>query len=56
MFKNAQDFCQRVWDDSFEVVSENNEKNNCFTFSFKEGDANPNDKVATFYEKKQKTN
>jgi folate receptor len=43
MFASAADFCQRIFDDSFRVTSDSTK---CFSFTFANGQANPNEQVA----------
>ena len=47
MFKSAENFCSKVWDDSFKVVPDNQK---CFTFEFDAAKENPNKAVAEYYE------
>jgi folate receptor len=47
-FKNAKNFCEKVWDESFKVVDETKQK--CLTFEFNEKKENPNKAAAEFYE------
>ena len=47
-FQTAQNFCQKIWDDSFEIV---NDDKKCFTFEFEQNKPNPNKEVAEYYEK-----
>lgn len=47
MFKSAEDFCSRIFDESFKVAPDDK---NCFTFSFDKDKPNPNKLVAEYYE------
>ncbi len=47
-FKTAQNFCSKIWDESFEVQAENSSM--CISFEFDENELNPNKRVALFYQ------
>jgi folate receptor len=44
-FKNANNFCSKIWDESFQVE----DTSNCVTFQFENASYNPNKQVNDFY-------
>ena len=53
MFKSSENFCSKVWDDSFVIVKNTSDK--CFSFDFDPA-KNPNKEAAEFYKNKKGNN